>query len=135
MDYFRAGHILPIRPMKTYSAASIQDAFRYMQQGKHIGKIVVSMRDEAGKSLLGAEIAKRKNPMNFDGTAYYLFAGGLGGIGRAISSWMVERGARHLIYLSRSAVAGGDHDDFVRELESMGCDVQLVQERSRMRAM
>ena len=126
MEYFCAGHIGPIRPVKTFSAASIQDAFRYMQQGKHIGKIVVSMRASTGTSLIGTNIAKIQRPMEFDSSAYYLFAGGLGGIGRAISSWMVERGARHLIYLSRSAVPAGEHSEFIRELESMGCDVQLV---------
>lgn len=33
----------------------------------------------------------------------YLIVGGLGGIGRSITRWMVERGARNLVLLSRNA--------------------------------
>ena len=39
----------------------------------------------------------------FNPKAAYLLVGGLGGLGRAVSLWMAERGARHLTYLSRSA--------------------------------
>ncbi|TGO19696.1 hypothetical protein BTUL_0003g01530 [Botrytis tulipae] len=34
--------------------------------------------------------------------ASYLLIGCLGGLGRSLTSWMVERGARHLVFLSRS---------------------------------
>lgn len=33
----------------------------------------------------------------------YLIVGGLGGVGRSITEWMVERGARYLVLLSRNA--------------------------------
>lgn len=33
----------------------------------------------------------------------YLIVGGLGGIGRSIATWMIDRGARNLVLLSRSA--------------------------------
>lgn len=56
-----------------------------------------------------------------DGT--YVIAGGLGGIGRRIAEWMVERGAANLILLSRS---GGDErgHDLVKRLRSRGINVQ-----------
>ncbi|KAF5126401.1 Highly reducing polyketide synthase sor1 [Metarhizium anisopliae] len=37
-----------------------------------------------------------------DSTGTFLIAGGFGGLGRAIARWMVSRGARSLILLSRS---------------------------------
>ena len=54
----------------------------------------------------------------------YLLVGGLGGLGRAISNWMVERGAKHFIFPSRSA--GKSHNDqaFPRELNAQGCSVK-----------
>jgi NAD(P)-dependent dehydrogenase (short-subunit alcohol dehydrogenase family) len=114
--------------MKTFSAASIHEAFRYMQQGQHVGKVVVSMRDSSEDVDFGSAVEDRKKLTRFDGSAFYLLVGGLGGLGRSISTWMVERGARHLIYLSRSAGATSeDHQNFIRELDSMGCSVQLVQ--------
>jgi acyl carrier protein len=127
IEYFKAGHILPIRPIKTYPASSILEAFRYMQQGLHMGKIVISMRDASGEFNQGTD-EKRQRLVTFDPSASYLLVGGLGGLGRSISTWMIDRGARHLIYLSRSANSTSEeHQDFLREVESMGCKVELVQ--------
>ena len=72
------------------------------------------------------ETTKRVRTITFNGSASYLMVGGLGGLGRAISTWMVDHGARELLYLSRSAGVGSKDDAFVSELQSMGCDVKLV---------
>jgi hypothetical protein len=56
----------------------------------------------------------------------YLLVGGLGGLGRAISTWLVERRARHLIYLSRSAGKSDEDHEFFRELHCQGCTTQVV---------
>ena len=99
-----------------------------MQQGQHLGKIVISMRDSSKAINFGSDISERKQSVTFDSSAYYLLVGGLGGLGRSISTWMVERGARHLIYLSRSAgKTSTEHQDFIAELDSLGCQVQMVQ--------
>lgn len=92
-----------------------------------MGKIIVSMRDTATTTKLETAGSKqRKKTFQLDQTASYLLVGGLGGLGRAISAWMVEHGARHLIYLSRSAGLGVEDQAFFRELESQGCGIQLV---------
>ncbi|KAJ6035599.1 uncharacterized protein N7446_010360 [Penicillium canescens] len=50
----------------------------------------------------------------------------MGGIGRSVATWMVERGARCFVFLSRSA-GKSEHDQrFVRELEDQGCNVVCV---------
>ncbi len=118
VGFYTAGHIKPIHPIKVFSAAAIHKAFQYMQQGVHLGKIVISMRDASTGTIQlqeGTEVAKREIAVALDGTAYYLLVGGLGGLGRdllvgglgglgrAIASWMAEQGARNLIFLSRSA--------------------------------
>ena len=54
--------------------------------------------------------------------ASYLIVGGLGGIGRSLCEWIVDRGAKHLIILSRSARAG----PHLAELEQAGCKVRAV---------
>ncbi|XRM46506.1 hypothetical protein ABZX51_009537 [Aspergillus tubingensis] len=123
----REGHIHPIRPIRTFDSAHILDAFRYMQQGIHLGKIVVSMRNAAGQVTLDENIAHHKKIIQFDSSGAYLLVGGLGGLGRSVSTWMVERGARHLIYLSRSAGTTEEHLEFSQELASMGCRADFVQ--------
>ncbi|KAF9888394.1 hypothetical protein FE257_008672 [Aspergillus nanangensis] len=96
------------------------------QQGIHLGKIVVSMRDAAGQCTLDENVMQKRKVTRFDNSAAYLLVGGLGGLGRAISIWMVERGARHLIYLSRSAGTTKVHMEFFEELASMGCRADFV---------
>lgn len=61
-----------------------------------------------------------------DSSASYLLVGGTGGLGRSVAVWMVQHGARHLIFLSRSAGTTDRHKLFVNEIQSMGCEVHLV---------
>lgn len=120
MEYYLQGAIGPIKPMKIFDATRIVDAFKYMQKGQHIGKIVVTMPEnpqELGVTAVKQELYLRPE-------ASYLLVGGLGGLGRAISTWMVERGARNLIFLSRSAGKSDGDRNFFRELKVQGCSVQ-----------
>jgi NAD(P)-dependent dehydrogenase (short-subunit alcohol dehydrogenase family) len=105
-----------------FKAENITDAFRHMQTSRHIGKIVVSI--PAAAHALNS-IATRPQAM-FRADRSYLLVGGLGGLGRSIATWMVEHGARHLIFLARSAQLSPDTRSFLSELKSYGCHVQLV---------
>jgi acyl carrier protein len=58
--------------------------------------------------------------------ASYLLVGGVGGLGRCLATWLVERGARHITFLSRSAGVSEQSKDVIRELECMGCSVVAV---------
>ena len=109
-----------------FDPASAYDAFRYMQQGQHIGKICVSVRKSPVSTELGTKLSKRRRSLELNDSVSYLLVGGLGGLGRAISRWMVEHGARYLIYLSRNAGVSVDDGLFIKELNSMGCHVRVV---------
>ncbi|KAF2756071.1 ketoacyl-synt-domain-containing protein [Pseudovirgaria hyperparasitica] len=127
IQYFKSSRILPIRPIKVMPASSIPDAFRYMRKGQHMGKIVISIRDASGETNIGTKVSDRQRDICLDRGASYLLVGGLGGLGQSVSRWMIERGARKLIYLSRSANDEYKYQEFVQELQAMGCDVQLIQ--------
>ncbi|KAJ5720443.1 Acyl transferase/acyl hydrolase/lysophospholipase [Penicillium malachiteum] len=120
-------YIHPIRPIQIFKADAILDAFRYMQQGIHLGKIVVSMRDPQGALTVQSNIQVQRAPISFDSSGVYLLVGGLGGVGRSVSTWMAAHRARHLIYLSPSAGTKLSHCEFAKELLSMGCHVDFVQ--------
>ena len=81
-----------------YSISQVGDAFRFMQQGKHCGKIVLSFGDGAKASVL----RKAKVSMKLDPSATYLIVGGLGGLGRSLAKEFVASGARNIAFLSRS---------------------------------
>ncbi|GFF62397.1 lovastatin nonaketide synthase [Aspergillus udagawae] len=116
------GHIKPIQPLAIFEAEKAQDAFRYMQSGEHIGKIILRF-PEIQEELQ----AKKALPKaSFSGGSSYLLAGGLGGLGMSIAAWMVENGARQLVFLSRSAGKSDEDQAFLRELEDLGCNVKAI---------
>ncbi|RYO92343.1 hypothetical protein DL766_010347 [Monosporascus sp. MC13-8B] len=128
MEYYHQGFIRPIHLAKISPVSNVQDEFRYMQQGSHIGKIMISLRDNDGRLRPDEDVgtAAHKGVVRLDPSASYLLVGGLGGLGRSISAWMVQHNARNLTFLSRSAGSSPQERDFARTLESMGCTVQLV---------
>lgn len=128
MKCYEQGYILPIRPITVFGAERIREAFRFMQQGQHMGKIVISMRDEPEMDP-ATEVtgATRKQKVHFGSDNSYLLVGGLGGLGQAVSRWMVEQGVQHLVYLSRRAGTSTEDQQFIGELNSMGAKVTLVQ--------
>jgi NAD(P)-dependent dehydrogenase (short-subunit alcohol dehydrogenase family) len=93
-----------------------------MQAGTHLGKIVIHMPS----TLDSFPSPVVKTLPSFRSDASYLLVGGLGGIGRSVSTWMIERGAKELIFLSRSAGKSSDNQAFIRELEVQGCHVICV---------
>ena len=122
MKYYRQGFIQPIQPIKSFPASEVQDCFRYMQKGLHIGKIVCEMPD--GPSKLKGQ--SHRSSIAFKEDSAYVLVGGLGGLGRAVATWMVENGARHLMFLSRSAGQNDLDKEFFRELAAQGCTAQSV---------
>nr|BBL33416.1 putative polyketide synthase [Lachnum palmae] len=76
-----------------------------------------------GYSSVSSPIGTSAIPVSFRSDACYFLVGGLGGLGREISRWMVENGARNLLYLSRSAKEGPDTKPFFDELRSQGCSI------------
>lgn len=111
----------PAHPLHVFSAGEVEKAFRALQSGKTIGKIVVEFRsDEHIEALV-----ETKMSLCLDSTAAYVIAGGLGGLGRAISRWLVSHGARTLIILSRSAGSKeAEAQELIRELRGRGVRIE-----------
>lgn len=116
VDLYERGYIAPVRPISLFDAANVQSAYRYMQQGHHMGKIVLHLGEKEGF------VATPSVPLpSFREDASYLLVGGMGGLGKAIASWMASNGAKQIIFLSRSA-GQSDEDQALRaELEEFGC--------------
>lgn len=55
----------------------------------------------------------------------YLLVGGLGGLGRAIALWMVQNGARNLIFANRSGDTKQEAKDTIELLRKEGAVVQV----------
>ncbi|EEQ34967.1 Fum1p [Microsporum canis CBS 113480] len=122
IDFYQEGKIHPIRPITVFEAGEVIDAFRYMQTGKHMGKILVKMPDNPSEIPL----TKGCQTINLSPHGSYLLVGGLGGLGRAVTTWMVEKGARHFIFLSRSAGESDSDKAFLHELAAQECTATVV---------
>ncbi len=115
--YLAEGKLRGPERITTFEATEVESAYRWLQDGDHIGKAVVRIPDDTS---IPAGPMKRQG-VRFDPGAAYLLTGGLGGLGKSTATWMAERGARSIVFLSRSAGKSGDDQDFLRELESIGC--------------
>ncbi|MFY2564261.1 SDR family NAD(P)-dependent oxidoreductase [Corallococcus terminator] len=91
---FEEGSFLPL-PSRSWPASQVEEAFRTMARGKHIGKVCISLKDPE----LRVRPPARSERLAPDAT--YLVTGGLGGFGLEVARWLVEQGARHLVLVSR----------------------------------
>jgi NAD(P)-dependent dehydrogenase (short-subunit alcohol dehydrogenase family) len=56
----------------------------------------------------------------------YLIVGGLGGIGKSMAQLFVERGAKQLVLMSRSAASpSAENEEFIDKLRAQGANVAL----------
>ena len=72
--------------------------------------------------LMPSPLSQRQ-PIFISPEGSYLISGGLGGLGLTVAQWLVERGARHLVLLSRSGVNTPSKQAAVTQLESAGAQV------------
>jgi acyl transferase domain-containing protein/acyl carrier protein len=70
------------------------------------------------------EVVEAEDPLRLRPDRAYLVTGGLGGLGRRLAQWLVERGARHLVLVGRHASAQAAAD-LVAGLEAMGARVMV----------
>lgn len=104
-----------------------------MASGKHIGKVILCIRDEElsqnGKTLLVKPKPKLVEaiPRFFcDPNKSYVIIGGLGGFGLELADWLVIRGAKKLVLCSRSGVRTGYQAWRIKLWESYGVKVIIL---------
>ncbi|CAL8146754.1 unnamed protein product [Orchesella dallaii] len=116
----RKNLVKPI-PYVRFDTLNVGDALEFMQQAKHIGKIVCRMPEMRNE---GAEI-KVFTPL-FNETSTYLITGGLGGIGFVVCQWMVSNGAKHVLLAGRSPPAVAIQQR-INKMNSQSANVIAVQ--------
>lgn len=88
------GSLEPL-PVKSFAIEAAADAYRFMAQARHIGKLALTLPDSAARAV--------ETPLvRADGA--YLITGGLGGLGLEVARWLVAGGARHLVLMGRSGL-------------------------------
>jgi acyl transferase domain-containing protein/acyl carrier protein len=112
LEHFADGAFRPL-PHKIFPVRQVVDAFRFMQQAKQIGKVVVSW-EEAPRTEIQA-------------AASYLITGGVGDLGLQMAQQLAAEGAKHLILTGRRAVVPETAQPTLAGLEKAGVAVHVVQ--------
>ncbi|MDD5287275.1 MAG: SDR family NAD(P)-dependent oxidoreductase, partial [Desulfuromonadaceae bacterium] len=114
---FEQGTLRPL-PMTVFQMQSAKDAFRFMAQARHIGKVVISLADR----IRERSIAERGI---VDPNASYLITGGFGALGMAVAVWFAGEGCRHLALVGRNAPSP-DAAESVEKLREAGVQVAVM---------
>lgn len=121
MNLMSVGRVTPIAPITVHGIADIESAFRSLQSGKTLGKLIITPKE--GEQV---KVTTNRNKPLLRSDSTYLLIGGTGGLGRSMCKWMVQKGARTIILLSRSAKAGGKVGQLIEELAGQGAEVVLT---------
>ncbi|WP_374021535.1 SDR family NAD(P)-dependent oxidoreductase [Mycobacterium sp. HNNTM2301] len=110
MRLFAAGALKPL-PVKTFDVRCAAEAYRFVSQARHIGKVVLTMPD--GPAGLAG------------GTA--VITGGTGMAGSAVARHLVDRHrVGHVMLVSRSGERADGMSGLVAELREAGAEVSVV---------
>ncbi|KAK3328388.1 hypothetical protein B0T19DRAFT_475997 [Cercophora scortea] len=111
----------PLWPVVRYPASKIEEAVRHGGQKEKAAKVVVVVQPEDVVNVVS--LLQPLSLANPDVT--YLIVGGLGGIGQAVASWMLSKGAQNLLIVSRNAAKHGDAAGLVEKAKQDGRNVQI----------
>ncbi len=107
-ELFAAGVLSPL-PVQTWDIRRARDAFAFMSQAKHVGKLVMTM------------------PQAWDPEGTVLITGGTGTLGSALARHLVTaHGVRNLLLTSRRGLDAAGAADLVTELGELGADVSVA---------
>ncbi|KAI9699569.1 MAG: Type I Iterative PKS [Bogoriella megaspora] len=121
-DLFIEGKFQPLDPVISEDASSFPSLDCIRKHNSNSNALSTVSADAANTRSVSDNWTRKLDP-----NASYLITGGLGGLGKAIAIWMVERGARHLTFLSPNAGLKLTDQTLFTELESMGCTTVAVQ--------
>ena len=126
MQGIEDGTVRPLR-RSIFDKEKIEEAFRFMSSGKHIGKVVIQMRDESLDSsspqLLPALKSTHLSPKKS-----YIVIGGLGGFGLEVVTWLADKGARKIVISARRGIREPYQQFCINRLKKRGVKLNIAQD-------
>ncbi|KJZ74256.1 hypothetical protein HIM_06262 [Hirsutella minnesotensis 3608] len=120
MELLGSKNISVIEPITVLGITELESALRTLQGGKSTGKIIIAPRP--------GEQVKATHPQEKEilvGNATYVIIGGTGGLGRSMAKWMVRRGARSIVLLSRSGKVTPELARLVEDCRGQGATITI----------
>jgi acyl transferase domain-containing protein/NADPH:quinone reductase-like Zn-dependent oxidoreductase/acyl carrier protein len=118
-------------PVTSFPVNGVVEAFQFMAQGRHIGKLAVSFAGTGSGThsrtdllVLPARIAAgTPSEPRFRSDGSYIITGGLGGVGSAVAEWLAANGAACVVLVSRRE-AGEAEQAVMRRARVLGARVE-----------
>jgi acyl transferase domain-containing protein/acyl carrier protein/ubiquinone/menaquinone biosynthesis C-methylase UbiE len=120
VDLIERRQLYPL-PHRIYSLGNEDNAFKYLAQARHIGKVVLTVGDQEAEVECPTD-----RHFSFRADATYMITGGLGGFGLATARWMALNGARHLVLMGRSGATSEHAHKTISALEGAGVQVVVM---------
>ncbi|XP_077295535.1 fatty acid synthase-like [Arctopsyche grandis] len=110
-----------------FNIDEVEKCFRYMAGGKHMGKVLIKIRDEepdkgAKPTFIKISAIPRYKCFYED---VYIVVGGLGGFGLELIDWLVMRGARKVVINSRRGLSNAYQAMRLRAWTSYGVNIKV----------
>ncbi|KAI0449671.1 reducing type I polyketide synthase 10 [Xylaria acuta] len=122
MRLYRAGEITGVEPLTIFDVSQTTQAFRSLSSRNRMGKIVINL-ENADSAI---KVQPVKHTTHFDGEKNYILVGCLGGLGRTITRWMLQRGARRFTFLGRSGLDKSAACGLVNDLKASGAECVVI---------
>ncbi|KAK2598024.1 hypothetical protein QQS21_005861 [Conoideocrella luteorostrata] len=116
MEYHAKSIVRHAKPLRVMKLSQIVEAFRTMQAGNNIGKIVLTLEEDDMVPVA----PPRPKLMSLPSDATYLIPGGLGGLGRSFATWLASKGAKYIAFISPSGATKLAAREFLEKLNSLG---------------
>ncbi|KAL7030367.1 hypothetical protein ACKWTF_006628 [Chironomus riparius] len=118
----RSGIIKPLNAT-VFDANKIEDAFRFMTSGQHMGKVLLKIRqNENDKSSLPLVVLKR---VYFDANESVIISGGLGGFGVELTEWLISRGCKKIVLSSSRGLRNADQALKIKFWEALDVSITV----------
>ncbi|MFI0099170.1 SDR family NAD(P)-dependent oxidoreductase, partial [Streptomyces olivaceus] len=121
LSLFERGALTPL-PVRAWDVRKAPEAFRYVSQARHVGKVVLTL------------------PRALDPEGTVLVTGGLGTLGRLVARHLAtEHGVRHLLLVSRRGTQTEGATELIEELAELGAQARIeacdVSDRTALRTL
>ncbi|GBM39322.1 Fatty acid synthase [Araneus ventricosus] len=126
-DGIKSGVVKPL-DRTVFGRNAIEEAFRYMAKGVHVGKVLLKIRDEEPNksNILPNCLTLPAVPeTQFYHNKVYIIIGGLGGFGMEVTKWIISRGGHNIILTSRYGARTPYHFFCLKKWQNQGANVQV----------
>lgn len=116
------GDLRLVHPVTTYPIGQIEKAFRLIAARKHVGKLVLT----ADQQTTVQAVRPTPPPLRLHRDGTYVIGGGLGDLGKRIGLFLAEKGAGHIVALTRRDVGPQQRASLEDSFSKRGATLHII---------